>query len=330
MDTEERNIENLLIAYLNNELDERRNVEVERWIHESKKNEKVFLQTVQLWQASQTVPSPSFDTDKAWNKVEYTMKRKPTFPFWQKVAAVIVLVVGTYFAYMTFNATPTFHEIASVDRSVVDTLTDGSVITLNTNSSLQYTSDFNTDVREVELVGEAFFEIKRDTARKFIVNIDNVRVTVLGTSFNINSTSSDRIIVFVNSGTVLFEYRGTDASKPFLSTKLQAGDRVSYNKITHELENSDKADLNYLDLYWFDKNLIFEGTSLDEVSTILESVYKVDIEFSDSTSNHCMLTASFHDADISEVIEVIAGTFEFQVEKEQNSYLFIGKGCEKE
>jgi len=330
MDTEERNIENLLIAYLNNELNERRNVEVEHWIHVSKENEKVFLQTVQLWQASQAVPSPSFDTDKAWNKVKSTMQRKPTFPFWQKLAAAIILIAGSYVAFLAYNSEPAIHEIAAVDRSVVDTLTDGSVITLNTNSSLKYTSEFNTDVREVELMGEAFFEIERDTARKFIVKIDDTRVTVLGTSFNINSTLSDRIIVFVNSGTVLFEYRGTDASKPFLSTKLQAGDRVSYNKITHELENSNPADLNYLDLYWFDKNLIFEGTSLAEVSTILESVYKVDITYSDSTSNHCLLTASFHDADISEVIEVIAGTFEFQVEKEQNSYLFIGKGCEKE
>src|ERR1019366_6846207 len=70
-------------------------------------------------------------------------------------------------------------------------LSDGSVVTLNSETTLRYPAEFNGQTREVYLDGEAFFDVAKDHKHPFIVHAGKMNVRVLGTAFNIKSYAND-------------------------------------------------------------------------------------------------------------------------------------------
>jgi ferric-dicitrate binding protein FerR (iron transport regulator) len=86
-------------------------------------------------------------------------------------------------------------------NTAVDTLSDGSIITLNKNTVLSYPTAFKGKTRTVKLKGEAFFAVAHDTTKPFIVEVDGVSIKVVGTAFNVKNYDSS-ILVIVESGIV--------------------------------------------------------------------------------------------------------------------------------
>ncbi len=331
MKIDEKNIDELLIAYLLNELDDNAKKQVEIWIDRSEENKAQYQQISKLWQASEH-SNLSFDTHEAWEKVSHRISRKSIFQnYWLRIAAAILLLLGSYAILKYINKPMATTVIYANNQLVNDTLSDGSVIKLNKGSKIIYDENFNSSIREITLEGEAFFEIERDTAKPFIINIENSRVEVLGTSFNINTDYDDNLVtVFVRSGMVRFSYLPPDTTKAFQSIELKAGEKVSYNKSTHELTESDDTLLNEIETYWIDQQLVFDGIRLEKVIAVLEAVYEVNIKLSDEKLKDCLLTVSFYNEDIDQVINVIAGTFNLEFEKDNNNYLLKGNACENQ
>lgn len=328
---EERNMDDLLIAYVLNELDETRTQQVAQWISISAENQKQFEEISQVWNVSQNVTDYNFNTDQAWNKVSDRMKTKKLWQNqWLRVAAAILFLVGMFTTIMKISNTVEPTILFSNTEVVTDTLMDGSVITLNENSSLSYTDNFNVNTREVTLEGEAFFDIERDTTKPFIINLESSKVKVLGTSFNIKSDSNEDLVrVYVKSGVVLFEYLSEESDSTYLSVILKKGDRVVYNKITKQLEPVLDTASSNLDMYWMNQELVFDGIQLGKVTQILETVYDVKITFTNEQSKNCLVTVSFQNAEIDQIIEVIATTFELEVEQLDEHYILKGLSCEE-
>ena len=93
--------------------------------------------------------------------------------------------------------------MASNESVISDTLSDGSVVALNKNSTLSYPKSFDTKLRQVTLKGEAFFEVKRNFEQAFIISAGESFVKVLGTSFNVKAyADSANVEVTVVSGLV--------------------------------------------------------------------------------------------------------------------------------
>ena len=114
-----------------------------------------------------------------------------------------------------------------------------------------------------------------------------------------------------------------------MSITLQKGDKVSYNKTTRTLEKNEGDSANNLDMYWMNQELIFDGIELGKVTQILETVYEVEIIFSDEQSKKCLLTVSFKNAQIDEIMQVIATTFELELEQSETRYVLKGLSCEE-
>src|SRR6185295_8602769 len=74
---------------------------------------------------------------------------------------------------------------------LVDTLSDGSVITLNKRSTITYPSKFKGNTRAIALKGEAFFNVAPDQKKPFIISVNDEQETVVGTSFNIKSENGN-------------------------------------------------------------------------------------------------------------------------------------------
>lgn len=328
-----KNIDELLVAYLLGELNGTQANEVSEWLAKSEENMRHFEQFVQVWNGSSKEKETSFNADKAWNKIAPKVHKKPFYqsPLF-KVAAAVIIILGA--ANLLFNLsnsrTEAFtNEVLATNEILNDTLQDGSVITLNENTKLSYSNNFNAKTRTVKLEGEAFFDIERDTTKPFIIELDQSSVKILGTSFNIKSDPKDELVsVYVKSGVVLFEYLSDSKDSTYLSVKLLAGDKVVYNKTTQKLEAANDSS-TATEIYWMNKELIFDGIRLGQVTNILESVYEVDIVITEETSKNCLLTTNFQNANIDQIMEVIAVTFDLELEKTEQGFTLNGVSCEE-
>lgn len=331
MNAEDKNIDNLLIAYLNDELCNEDVKVVERWIGASENNQRIFNEVVDLWQTSIATEPIQVNTERGWDRIEKRVSSKSSLlTKWQGIAATAIILIGSAIAYLTYGSAIESTILLANNQFENDTLVDGSIVKLNSNSSLVFSNDFNKEYREVKLEGEAFFEIHRDTQKTFIISLGEAQVKVLGTSFNIKSfEESEFIEVYVKSGLVAFEYIPLDSSQSYISIQLKAGEKIFYDKTNHRIRKANDRSINNLDTYWRDNKLEFDRVRLGKVAEIVDVIYEVEIAFSDSSAKNCLLTVTFNDASIDEVVEVIANTFNFEIEQQNENYLIIGKGCEK-
>lgn|GEM_PF-1642822 len=209
----------LLVKYLAGEATAAEKAQAEHWISASAGNRQYYGHFKLIWDESlKLAGSNAIDKDKAWNRfrerlhLEYIAESKPKYNFgWLKIAAVILLIsaaalFGPYFfkrgdqaRYSSTGTSTTpvtlLTRVTTGHTGRVD-LTDGSSVTLNKNSTLKYPATFNGVTRNVRLTGEAFFNVKHDTNKPFIIQVNDVLVTVLGTSFNVKgSANSTEVIV---------------------------------------------------------------------------------------------------------------------------------------
>lgn len=240
---------------------------------------------------------------------------------WIKYAAIVLLLaIGGY--YM-LNNTPDKNidsapQIYQAENSIqpVD-LNDGSIITLNSGAIVTELSDFSK-VRNVELKGEAFFNVSPDKDRPFRVKLNNeVYVEVLGTSFNIINTE-DQLDVSVESGHVELKALGRKIS-------LYKGDAVKYidGTFVKYKQNSN----NYLS--WKDGKLVFKNVSISDVLDDVSSHFEINFNLSNKVKNSdCNLSSTFDTESLDQIMEELSRIVELSYAKEKDgSYLIQDIKC---
>jgi hypothetical protein len=157
-------------------------------------------------------------------------------------------------------------------------LPDGTRVFLNAGSRLIYPEFFNDKNREVFLVGEAFFEVKKDEAHPFIVQTNDIRLKVLGTKFNVSAYASDNSVETVlTEGKVSVE--PIDAGVFSKSTILVPNQMASFNRSTKQF-SLKMVDTDYYTL-WKEGILKFESTDLSRIIKRLERYYNVRFFYED-------------------------------------------------
>lgn len=155
-------------------------------------------------------------------------------------------------------------------------LSDSTVVWLNAGSNLIYPSNFTGKTREVVLFGEAFFDVKNDKNRPFLVQTSALEIKVLGTKFNISAYPEDNIIQTVlKEGKVSIREIGTDKiEKEIILVPNQLASFDKKTKLT-EIKNVNT------DFYtsWTDGLLSFENRDLNRVIKSLERYYDINIQF---------------------------------------------------
>ncbi|MES2277274.1 MAG: FecR domain-containing protein [Bacteroidota bacterium] len=213
--------DDLLIRYLAEETTEAEGAAVKSWLAESESHQRMLAAYRILFEESKALKPGVFgDEDKAWERFrqhigEQEDVERPVYPIrrWLAIAAsiLILLAVGTWFYQ---RSVATIHLYAN-DQPLVDSLSDGSLISLNKNSSLSFKPG---KIREVTLTGEAFFDVKHDIARPFQIRVNDILINVLGTSFNVK-TIGNQTEILVRSGIV-------SVSGENQNMQLQTGEQV--------------------------------------------------------------------------------------------------------
>lgn len=150
-------------------------------------------------------------------------------------------------------------------------LPDGTRVWLNAETSLKFPTVFSGNTREVELKGEAYFEVAKNGTMPFIVSIGRGRITVTGTHFNVNGYEDEKnILTTLLEGSIQFGDGTTERT-------LHPGQQAVYGSATNSLTLRD-ADVNQV-IGW--KNGFFEFDNV-ELSAILRQIsrwYDVDIKY---------------------------------------------------
>lgn len=166
------------------------------------------------------------------------------------------------------------------------TLSDGTKIWLNSQTTLRYPVSFNGTERNVYLEGEAFFEVAPNKQRPFnVVTSHNVKVEVLGTSFNVRAYKDEEKIE-----TVLEEGK-VKMSKDSESVILEPGTLAAYKEESGEFSTQTVN----IELFtaWRNGNYVFENTNINDILNTLSRWYGIEISYADSEVKSLVFSGSF-------------------------------------
>ncbi|WP_422360644.1 FecR family protein [Reichenbachiella sp.] len=259
----------------------------------------------------------------AWEKFsELKSDHQPTTVRWihfaTRLAAMILLTVGLGFLIREFGKTEPYHYATFEGETKWVVLPDSSRIKLNESTLLTVASDFNDEERNVSLKGEAFFEISRDESRPFIIQTDEARAQVLGTSFNIRAIEEeDNIEIYVVSGKVSFAAKDAELI-------LTKGMAANFNK-SNDLLALEDDQVNAL--AWHLNSLVFKDTPLDQVFADLQNYFNVEILIKNDKIKNCRFTGEFKKPNLKEILKVIAISTGITHTENNNSYTIHGEGC---
>lgn len=234
-----------------------------------------------------------------------------------RAAAVFLLVVAGVYWWQSGNA-PAPVRIAAAGSVLTDTLTDGSVVTLERQSGLTLARQFNRRERRLRLEGEAFFDVAHDTTRPFVVEVQELEVRVVGTEFTVdNTTDPGKVIVTVSEGKVLV------ASKAH-SVLLQAGEQAVFDRRKGSLQRTDrKPDQGVFG----NRLLLYNATPLSKVVQDINTRYGAKVKLNNKVLENCRLNARYNNLPLERLLELIAESFSLTVKKEGDTYILDGEGC---
>lgn len=305
--------------------------EVERWTRASAANQKYFEQVKTIFEkAASNFIQQQFDTDEAWRRVKGRLARKEAktislqnvayWPALRIAAGVVILLSIGILTYQYF--TPDIETFAVVTdiTTVQDTLPDGSTAFLNKKSELSYEYNPRKKTRTVKLTGEAFFDIKHDDQKPFVIETEEVLIKDVGTVFNVKAyPESNTVEVIVESGEVEIY---TLSNK---GLRLTAGEKGFYNKVLNEFSKIEKMDTN--GLAYKTKVFSFNNTDLQSVVEMINDVYGSKIKLANNSLNNCHMTVNFNNDSLDLVIEILAETLNLKVIRAGNEIILDGSGC---
>ncbi|MGN8068106.1 FecR domain-containing protein [Mucilaginibacter sp. 22184] len=317
--------DDLLVKYLAGEATPAERQQVEDWMAASETNKKLFADFKLIWNQS-PVTDRNVSEDDAFIRLQKRIDsnaaprreaviKKLSRKQWIGIAASLVLictVLWLTFNHVYDNGSVSFVRIDSKDKVQTQSLPDGSVITLNTRSTIVYPGRFTGNIRPVSLQGEAFFKVSPDKTKPFIIKVNDVTVRVVGTSFNIKSRNG-KTEVIVETGIV-------QVSKKQNSIDLNPGEQVTVTNDQALLAKQQSRGKLYN--YYLTGQLVCDRTPLSEVVSTLNEVYSTHIVIANKSLENLPITTTFKGQSLDEVLDVISGTFKITVIRNNQQIVF--------
>ena len=200
----------LITRYFTNETNGSENEILAEWLKSDTENLKLFKEHQKTWEIFEKARIEQMDVDAAWAKLEGKIQNLEEPPgFHQqsvpdirqhgksfrhlfinrtlhlhyqrviKIAAVIILIVIPTFLFLRYLIQPESKKLEASAGIIESKLPDGTSVTLNTGSLLEYPSRFGGSKRDIILAGEAWFEVAHDKTKPFIISNGKVRIEVL-------------------------------------------------------------------------------------------------------------------------------------------------------
>ena len=289
---------------------------VDEWRAESPENETLYIENLKAWEAVILLHEmEQFNSFEALKKINRRIIHSSSSKLWHtlhRVAAILLLPLLVYSGYVTLQnfslknlpeELVMMQTVSSRQGMVTQfALADGTKVWLNSCSELQFPIRFTGKVRDVRLKGEAFFEVTRNEKQPFRVNANELKIEVLGTTFDVvnfdDDSQSDVVLV---SGKVALSSQDGQIRKDF--GIMKPGQRVIYKK---EEKNIIAEEVN-VDKYiaWRDGNLIFRDDSMEDVVKRLSRWFNVEITINDPEIKNYIYKATFRNENLIQVLNLL-------------------------
>ncbi len=301
------------------------------------------------------------EIDERWNQFKKKIapeaevvplqRNKKRRIFWMAAASVMLACAVTFtlvkkdvFKYGLFAntiATPT----GSTKKI---TLPDGSTVWLNANSELTPSKNFGSKLREVNLVGEAFFDVVKDPKRLFIVSTASMHLKVLGTSFNVRAYANekkseaalvkgsiqvtlvnnpDKTITLKPSEKIIVRNSDPEITEPATVGAIGKGRTVPIPLITLSNIHYKDQDPVPVEAQWIEKKLAFESENLEDIALRMEHYYNVSIDFQDESVKSLVFSGAFKEETFNDALKNLqdASNGQFKVKKNADNKITIYK-----
>ena len=311
--------DDLLVKYMLGEATEEERLMVEAWINNNATNKKQYEDFETIWQESKQLAAIStVDESIEWQKFKERINqpkqtaivKKMNPVTWWRIAAVFVIIIGaSYLGYKLLNEKPVQNiVVASGQATISDTLPDGSMVTLNKNSEIHYPSAFKGETRSISLKGEAFFNVTPNKKKPFLINVNDITVRVVGTSFNVRSINGVTEVIVETGVVQVIRNNKMVELRPNEKTKVMQQDSVLVkDKVQDKLYN-----------YYRSKQFVCDNTPLWKFVEVLNEAYGANIIIENPKLRGLPLTTQFENESLDRILDVIQETFDIAYIKEKD------------
>jgi transmembrane sensor len=300
---------------------------------EPEDEEKIFQRIISVSGSADEIPATV--TEEIPVRKSYRLK-------WFSYAAAFIILCGTVVFFLlnskSHSATGPTSQVSEVaaepgSRSKL-ILPDGTKVWLNAESKITYLSTFNNELREVNLTGEAYFDVVHDPSRPFIVHTSEIDIKVLGTAFTVKSYPSDKTIETTLLRGSIEVLKHDDPGAPRVI--LRPREKLVFNKSSADTQVSAdlkptvvtrpeintglsitlmpkyKHDSLQQETAWVYNKLLFEGDRFDELAVKLERWFGIHITFRDEKLKQYRFKGVFENETVEEAMEALQLTAKFK------------------
>ncbi|OGU54233.1 MAG: hypothetical protein A2V66_12300 [Ignavibacteria bacterium RBG_13_36_8] len=342
-----KDIDNEILArYLSGESTVEGKKTVEEWLRSNPQNAKVINVLKTIWENAKVTSDPS-DVQSLWEELQqkdgitessedtnaktirlknenrfFSIFKPTTGQVLRYAAVFIILMLLPYFVYQYITSDKSGSTsdwksltVAYGDQSGI-TLEDGTKITLDAGSTIQYPEHFPNQNREVKLNGEAFFDVTHNPNKPFIVKTNNTKVKVLGTQFNIRSWEENKVEVIVADGKVSFSSEKNRSETVILERGFASElspEGIPINPYSIDLDKS---------FSWMKGEITFSNTKLSEVLNQVERWYDITIILLDSGVGNEKVSVFIQKHSLDETLKLITALIDSKYEKNGKTITF--------
>lgn len=316
-----------MLSYLRGECNDTEAARVEAWCGESPENRKALEQLYYtLFVGDRVAVMNAVDTDASLEKFksavrekEKLARRKDLSTRWGRYAAMTaafltgLVVAGGITWGLVSNKLSDYTVATAAGQRAQTVLPDGSRVWLNASTRLVYRNSFWSTDRQIDLSGEAYFEVAQDRHAPFVVNSKQIKTRVLGTKFNVRAREEEnRVVTTLLRGSVRMESPRTQDN----GYLLKPGQTMNINTDTYQAELIEYAEPSEV-LLWINGKLEFKQHSLLEITNIMEKLFDIEFVYEDVALKTERFTGQFStDCTPDEILNVLMHTNHFNYKKE--------------
>lgn len=280
-------------------------LELMKWARESKENEEEIIRSLNLFHAIHLLSDAESKTGIG--------NKSRMYLYIRRLAAVAAIFVGgVFFSYWFLNDTmrgePVLQQITVPKGQRVNlALADGTEVWLNSLTTIKYDPTFRDKNRMVYLDGEAYFEVKANKHKPFMVRTDRGEIKVLGTKFNVEAYSGgDRFVTSLLEGSIALQAGG----KNILLKPLQMATLSGRELKVARIESLDEYS-------WRNGIITFTDASFEELMRKFEKYYGYKIQMENLNLKTYRCSGKFRLSDgINYALNVLKETLDFTYERD--------------
>jgi transmembrane sensor len=299
----------------------------ETWLRQDPRHRRAYEELTTVWETLHKLPDPQRALQlPALSESAGSVAAIPSRsgrPYWWLAAAatVVAAVGGATWLFYAGNETQTLATAVGQHRDI--TLSDGTIVALNTNTIVD--TSFSHDTREIFLrKGEAHFGVAQDRSRPFLVHAGDAVVRAIGTAFEVRLRADQHVDVLVNEGRVEVHSTGEPAAAiPVVTVRaVSAGEQLS-TATTNYAVVTVSAEQVSSELAWRDGAVVFDSAPLSEAITEIQRYTDARIIISDPTIGTLPVGGRFKTDDLQGFLDGLEAALPIRIRRASDGLVYV-------